>query len=323
VVDDAPVVLNAGGSGVFRSRYGARELANIANHIPELEELERATLLADSWAALFSGRVTWNDFHAIAAGLGDQDEPTPWTSVATAVDFINRSLREDQRGSFVDQVRSLFAPQLERLGWNARKGESELAPQLRAIAISALGVVVRDERPRREAVERFGSEVIDGDLARSILRVVASQDRPGDYETFLERYRHAHNPQEEQRYLWGLGDFNDERTTLDAAEKCFSEFRNQDAAIVLGLLSRSIGSGPQVWSYFTGRWDEAVEKFPPSSLSRLGLGIPTFINDDAFAATVEQFHATHSLGGEQRTIDQQLERMRVGLAFGAAMRLQF
>ena len=323
VSDDAPVVLNAGGSGVFRSRYGANELTQIAGHIQELEELERATLVADSWASLFSGRVTWSAFYAIATGLGGQDEPTPWTSVATAVDFVNRSLGDDQRAPFVAQVRALFWPQFERLGWNARQGESELAPQLRAIVISTLGTVVRDESVRSEAVARFESDVMDGDLARAILRVVASQNRPGDYETFLERYRRAHNPQEEQRYLWGLGDFNDDRCALDAAEKCFSEFRNQDAAIVLGLLSRSPDAGPKVWKYFTSRWDEAIEKFPPSSLSRLALGVPLFIGDEAFATTVDAFHANHSLGGEQRTIDQQLERMRVGLTFAAAMRQQF
>ncbi len=44
----------------------------------------------------------------------------------------------------------------------------------------------------------------DGDLANAILRVVASQDRPGDYETFLERYRNAASPQDEQRYMRGL-----------------------------------------------------------------------------------------------------------------------
>ena len=323
VSDPSPVVLNAGGSGVFRSRYGSNELTQIAGHIQELEELERATLLADSWASLLSGRVTWNAFYAIAAGLGDQDEPTPWTSVATAVDFVNRSLGDDQRAAFVAEVGSLFWPQFERLGWNARKGESERAPQLRAIVISTLGTVVRDESIRGEAAARFEADEMDGDLARAILRVVASQNRPGDYETFLERYHRARNPQEEQRYLWGLGDFNDDNCALDAAEKCFSEFRNQDAAIVLGLLSRSPDSGPRVWTYVTSRWDEAVEKFPPSSLSRLGLGIPTFIGDEAFATEVEAFHATHSLGGEQRTIDQQLERMRVGLTFAAAMRHQF
>jgi hypothetical protein len=65
-----------------------------------------------------------------------------------------------------------------------------------------------------------------------------------------------------------------------------------------------------------------MEKFPPSTHSRLAMGVPTFITDEEFANTVEKFHTEHSLGGEQRMIEQQLERMRVGLAFADAVRPQ-
>jgi hypothetical protein len=53
------------------------------------------------------------------------------------------------------------------------------------------------------------------------------------------------------------------------------------------------------------------------------LGLATFIRDPDFADTVEAFHASHPLGGEQRTVEQNIERMRVGLAFAAALREQF
>ena len=322
VTDVAPVVLNAGGSGVFRSRYGERELAALAGRVAELEELERATLVADSWASLFAGQITWSAFFAIAQGLGTSDEPTPWMTVATAAEFVSRALSDEQRDRFVGVVRELFGPLYERLGWDAKEGEGELTPQLRAVALGALGTLGRDQSIRAEAARRFESQQLDGDLARAILRVVADQNRPGDYETFLERYRHAASPQEEQRYLWGLMDFADERCALDAAEKSFSEFRNQDAAIVLGLLSRNRVTGPAVWKYFTRRWDEVLEKFPPSSHSRITMGVPGFIGDEAFADEVEAFHTEHPLSGEQRTVVQYLERMRIGLAFSAAMREQ-
>jgi len=53
------------------------------------------------------------------------------------------------------------------------------------------------------------------------------------------------------------------------------------------------------------------------------VGIPTYIRDSDFADTVEAFHRSHPLGGEQRTVEQYLERMRVGLTFAAAIRQQF
>jgi puromycin-sensitive aminopeptidase len=324
VSDASPVVLNAGGSGVFRSRYGKAELAALVDHIGELEELERATLVADSWASLLAGQIVWKDFLSIAQGLGTQDEPTPWATVASALDHVDRALTPEQHVGLVKDVRELFNPQFARLGWDSVAGESELTPQLRAIVLGVLGTLGGDQAIRAEAVKRFEANDLDGNLARSILRVVANQDRPGDYEIFLERYRQAASPQEAQRYQWwGLGEFSEERVALDAAEKCFSEFRTQDGAIVLGILSRNATTGPRVWTYFTGRWDDAAEKFPANSLSRLALGIPTFIKDESFANTVEAFHTEHTLAGDQRTVEQALERMRVGLTFAAAMRQQF
>ena len=324
VSDTPPVVLNAGGSGVFRSRYGKAELAALAEHIGDLEELERATFIADGWASLFAGQIAWKDFLAMAQGLGDQDEPTPWGSVASALDYVDRALDADHRGGFVKSVRELFDPQFARLGWDATPGESALTPQVRAIVLSVLGTIGGDESIKAEAVRRFEANNLDGNLANAMLRIVARQNRPGDYETFLERYRHAATPQDAQRYLWrGIPEFPDERVALDAAEKCFSEFRNQDAAIVLALLSRNAVSGPAVWKYFTGRWDDAMARFPQNSHSRLALGVPTFIKDEALADTVEAFHTSHPVFGGQRTIEQDLERMRVGLVFAAAMRQQF
>jgi puromycin-sensitive aminopeptidase len=323
VTDASPVVLNAGGSGVFRSRYGTKELEALASHIGELEELERATLLADSWAALFAGQITWDAFYAIARGLGDQDEPNPWGTVAVALDFVKRALRGEKSEKLKAIAHELFDPQFARLGWDAKEGESALTPQVRAITLGVLGTTGHDEAIRAEAVKRFEANNLDGDLARTILRIVADQNRPGDYETFLERYANAATPQEEQRYLWGLADFSDEKLALDAAERCFSEFRNQDAAIELGILTRNAATGPAVWHFFTKRWDEALEKFPANSHARLALGVAGFISDEAFADEVATFHTEHPLGGEQRTIEQQIERMRVGLVFASAIRSQF
>ena len=323
VTDAAPVVLNAGGSGVFRSRYGSAELSALSPHIAELEELERAVLLADSWASLFAGMITWQDFYAVAQGLGTQEEPTPWGFVAQACQMVYRALREEQRPALAAQVQALMAPHFARVGWTKKVGESELTGQLRAILLGTLGTVGRDEAIRQHARELFLANTMDGDIARTILRVVADQNQPGDYETFLERYRTATSPQEETRYLYSLGEFPDEATALDAANRAFGEFRNQDSAIVLGLLSANATTGPAVWRYLTGRWDEALEKFPLNMHARLAMGITTYITDPDFAAQVEAFHTAHPLEGEQRTVEQGLERLRVGLSFTTAVRTQF
>jgi puromycin-sensitive aminopeptidase len=324
VKDEAPVVVNAGGSGVFRTRYGSAELTALSPRIGELEEIERATLLADSWAALLAGAIAWSDFFEVAKGLGTQDEPNPWEFVVTAIDMARRALNETQRDILRGQVRELFEPQLARLGWDARDGEGELTGLLRASVIATLGMFGEDEAVRAEAVRRYEAGDMDGDLAQSILRVVASQDRPGDYEAFFEHYRTAATAQEQLRYLIALGSFNEERVALDAAEKAFSELRTQDAPLVLPVWIRNEITGPAVWRYMTSRWDEATTRFPTNSHARLASGVTTFIKDPAFAEEVEAFHRAHPVtGGYPANVDQWLELMHVGLAFAAAMRQQF
>jgi puromycin-sensitive aminopeptidase len=324
VKDQAPVVVNAGGSGVFRTRYGSAELTALSPRIGELEEIERATLLADSWAALLAGAIAWSDFFEVAKGLGTQDEPNPWEFVVTAIDMARRALNETQRDILRAQVRELFEPQLARLGWDARDGEGELTGLLRASVIATLGMFGEDEAVRAEAVRRYEAGDMDGDLAQSILRVVASQDRPGDYEAFFEHYRTAATAQEQLRYLIALGSFNEERVALDAAEKAFSELRTQDAPLVLPVWIRNEITGPAVWRYMTSRWDEATTRFPTNSHARLASGVTTFIKDPAFAEEVEAFHRAHPVtGGYPANVDQWLELMHVGLAFAAAMRQQF
>jgi puromycin-sensitive aminopeptidase len=322
ITDEAPVVLNAGGSGYYRARYGATETKALADHVLDLNALERAALLSDSWALLFSSQISAEQFLTIAAGLGDLDEPTPWGTLAAAVAFIDRALPEAQLPRFAAKVREIFEPQFARLGWDAVTGESELTPQLRALVLSTLGTTGANETIQAEAVRRFDANDIDGDLAYAILRIVSARDRPGDYETFYERYRNAASPQEEQRYLRGLGGFSEERVALDVANKAFSEIRNQDASTVLGILSMNATTGPSVWRLTTSRWDEALATFPPATLSYMTLGIRTFINDAAFADEVEAFHNAHRLPGEQKAVQQNIERMRVGLTFSAAMREQ-
>ncbi len=324
VTDAPPVVANAGGWGCFRTRYGRAELAALAPHVPSLDDLERATLVDDSWAALFAGQSTWEQYRLVASSLGDQVDATSWEAIASALDMIRRALDEEQREAFVAQVRAIVEPHFARLGWDPVEGEDELTPRMRAALIRILGGLCQDEAIRAEAVRRFEANDLEGDLAATLLRIVASLDRPGDYETFLERYASAATPQEEMRYLLTLGGFSEERVALDAARRAFEEFRAQDGAIVLAALTANPTTGPAVWRYMTGRWDDGVKRFPANMHARMAMSIPTFIADRAFAEEVAAFHQAHPVvGGYPATVPQLVERMWVGVSFAETIRTDF
>jgi hypothetical protein len=205
---------------------------------------------------------------------------------------------------------------------------------MRAVVLGVLGTTGRDQAIIDEAIQRFESGELVGELAGAILGVVAAHGDPRHYAAFLERYRAAEDPLTEQRYLRALAVFGDPDLALSTAAMCFNEVRFHDSPNVLaGLmgarthlttLTGNRQSGPEVWRYVAGRWDDAVKLFPAYLLPRLSWGLATFITDEALADEVEAFHGAHVLTeSQQRQVRQSIELMRVGLAFTAAVRPQF
>jgi len=321
-ISGANVVVNAGGSGVYRTRYGSAELAAISARMSELDDLERVVLVADAWAGLLSSAITLADFLTIARSLGADNNPTTWITVAEALEWVNRVIDESQRDALAAIVRELFQPHLTRLGYDSIAGEDDLTPQLRAVTISALGILGREEAVRAEAVRRFDAGQLEGDTARALLRVVANVNRPGDYDRFVNAYENAASPQEEQRFLQSLAEFPDEAQALETARRAFDEFRNQDGPILLGLLVNSRANGPAVWRYLTSRWSDVQSKFAPNLHVRVTSGVTKFALDEKFADEVEAFHLAHPLAVGQRTLVQYLERMRIASSFAQKIRPQ-
>jgi puromycin-sensitive aminopeptidase len=315
-----PAVVNAGGSGFFRTAYGSRELAALSERLDELDELERAGLFADTWAAILAGRSSVADLFTLAAGLGELDEPSAWGVVAQAVGTLNRLVDDEGREALAAAVRALFGPQLARLAWSPARGESEQAAQLRALSIELLGVVGQEPAVIAEALRRFDAGDVVGDLATPIARVTAHQDRDGDVEVFERRRREAPTPQEEQLYLFAPAANPNPQRARALFERCFTDVRTQDGAYVIAALIANRVSGPEIWRAFSERLDEAVARFPATGPSAAAASVATLIADPALAREIREFHTTHPLAMGQRQVLQALERMDVGVAFAQRVR---
>jgi len=305
------VVVNGGGWGFFRTAYGAPQLHELSARLGELDALERAVLLSDTWASILVGHSSFSDIFMLALGLRDFDEPSAWSVMTHAFDLADRIVDEPGREVLARVVQKLCAPVFARLGWEPREGESSQAGELRAIIISALGHQGRDADIIAEATRRFDEELVTGDLADAIVTITMSQGRSGDVTICHERQRAAATPQEEQRYLFAPASSNDPSVILTTVERAFSEVRTQDALYLIGALMRSRVAGERVWRYVTSRQDEALEKFPQMGIAQMMSGIITFVRDPAFAAEVRRFHESKPFPVGQQQVQQMLDLMDV------------
>ena len=268
---ESPAVVNADGTGFYRTSYGAAELASIVAHLDALSEIERAVLLGDTWALARAEERTIADVLALASGLGTEVEPAAWEAVDQTLDFLDRVIPpgDEHRELLAARTRTLLSPIFSTLGWERTHGEDERAQVLRATLVRRLGTTGEDPGIRAEAAARFDGGVVEGDLADAIVAVVNSMRRPGDFDELLRRCKEAKDPLTEERYRQGLAGVADEALCLRLFETCFDEFRMQDAPIIVARLVANRIGGRAVWAAVTVAVGRLPRKGPPAHALRL------------------------------------------------------
>ena len=313
-------VVNAGGSGFYRTAYGNTELAAIAAHLTELDVLERAVLFSDTWAAVMVGGATLHGLLTLATGLTDLDEPSTWSVIGQAIGMIDRIANDEERVELGGVVRRLYQPVLKRLTWNPTTGESEQAGELRGMVVEMLGIYGHDSDVIAEALRRFDANEVSGDLARAIVMIAADQHRPGTSAILDERRKSATTPQDEQRYLFALAGIPSEAVALETLEKCLTEFRSQDAPFLMGAMVANRSIGEFVWRWITERWGQLTEHFIPDMHAMMLGGVVTLFKNGDLAREVRAFHESNPLQSRHVTLIQMLDRLERGVLFGERVR---
>jgi aminopeptidase N len=248
--------------------------------------------------------------------------------VAGALGLLDFAVDESDRGALQAFVQSLLGPELERAGWDRREDDDGEAARRRAVLIAALGTIGADLSVQAECRDRFlaldKGALLDADTASAILRVVASTARRPEYEALLARFRSPSDPIEEQRYLDSLSYLRDLQLVAETCELCLTEIRSQDAPYLLRSLLTNRVAGPQVWEFVSGHWDTLLERYPANSITRM-LEVSRLCQLDSdgtpgLSRRVTAFCAAHPLGGQQRAVDQSLERLAVNVRFVLAHR---
>ena len=314
------VVANAGGWGFYRSRYSADLLRRLtADRSAGLDAIERFNLVHDTWHSVLAGMSPVDDFIELVAPMPDETDPSVWAAMLGPLGLLSRMLPEDQRSGLEAFVRRLARPAFDRVGWDATPGEPEKTATLRGLLFAGLGVTGADDEVRDRAVEMHGRyledrSAVDPDLVDAVVHIAARNGGEAEYQQFLERFRDPDTPQEQVRYLYGLGRFRNEgllRRTLDMARS--GEVRTQNAPYLISQVLDNAKGGKLAWEFVEEHWDDLLERFPENSHARMLETIPALVSPE-LAARVRSFLEAHPLRTGQRTVEQTLERLDVNVA---------
>lgn len=323
------IVINAGGSGFYRVNYSVELLENLKAVLPQLSALERFNLVSDLWALTMNGTVKLNQFLQFTKLFKEEADKNVWSVIVGALQYCDRAFSTDSKA--IDQLRALtieiLSPTYKRLGWETKAGESELTKQLRGLAISTLGTTGGEASVATEAASRYdkhlsGTLLLAPDVLSAVVAVLAATGDKKRYEEFETSFKNGSSPQEQERYMYALGMFQDASLLEKTLAKTLAgEVKGQNAPylvrnIMLNPHGRQVG-----WLFVKTNWEQINKTFPSLIMTRLVEGV-TGLLDEALAKEVFAFFENYEFAGGQKTVDQHLEKLKVGLAFIAKQKGQ-
>ena len=311
-------VVNSGGHGYYRVRYGGDLLGAVSRQALEvLDPIERYGLVDDTYAAVVAGDAGAAEFIELVTDLGLETDLHVWQRMIGGLKGLHAIAEPSGRAALEVLIRDLATTALGVLGFEPQPGEPDLDRELRGVLFEAAGGRGRDELVRTRAREIFETSIGNGNavepnLAAAAVQVAAAAGDQTDYERMIDLYRSADTPQSELRYLQALLGFEPRDLFERTLELIATEVRTQNAPYMLGAAMTHLDWGPVAWKFVRDQWDELTSRFPQNSIPRMVGGIRG-LNTRELADDVEAFFAEHEVPQGALTVAQHIEKMWVNV----------
>ena len=312
-------VVNAGGHGFYRVRYGADLFDSLKQGLQvRLSAVERFGLVNDTWASTLAGLTSLIDYLSLIDLLSDENDVNVWTTVIGSGHHLERILDDPQCATVAKRLRALLGPVVARFGWTPRQGESDLESQLRGDLINALGTLGDDKACQERVRELFAlyeksPDAVDRNLISALIAIVAHTGTTADHDKFYARFKKAETPQEETRFLFALANFRlpelIERT-LDLTIN--GEVRTQNSPYLMRGILLNKAARVKAWAFMKAHWEEMLRQYPDNAIPRMCEGIVGLATAE-LEADVRDFFARHPVKQGTKQMEQHLERLHVAV----------
>ncbi len=321
------VVANEGGHGFYRVRYDDGLRARLLDRLPRLAAIERFNLVNDAWAVTVAGLMSVGDYLDLTTRFREERDKNVWSALLASLHTLNRLIAPGDRPGLEALVRDRAAPALAALGWTAGAQEDELARQLRGDLVRALGTLGNDRDVQGRAAELYAGHLrgaaVDPSVLPALIAVLAHAGDHARYEAFLERFRAAATPQEEQRYLYALTGFPQPALVEQTLGRTINgEIRTQDAPFVVRSMLLAVPAREATWTFVKKQWDTMDRLYPKHGLRRMAEGVIGLATPQ-WEADVHRFFSERRIDLGGKTLEQYLEQLRVAVTLrereGAAL----
>jgi puromycin-sensitive aminopeptidase len=311
-------LVNEGGHGFYRVSYSPELLERLTDQLPgSLAAIERFNLANDCWASVLAGLMPLNAYLDLTARFRSERDKNVWSVLVASFQALSRIVASEDRAGLEGLVRDRIGPALAALGWEPRQ-EDELTRQLRGDLIRALGTLGNDAAVQARAAQVYDQHLrspaaVETNVLAAVIPVVAHAGEEGRYRDFLQRFRAAKTPQEEQRYLYALAAFRQPALVEQTLKSTLNgEIRTQDASFVVRALLMSVHGRDAAWRFLTANWETMNRLFPVNGVRRMFEGV-IGLSTPELERQVLAFVREKNLDLGGKTLAQYLEQLRIAV----------
>ena len=305
----APLLVNAGQAGYFRTLYNPPQLSALAQNFSSLKPIDQYGLLNDNMALAYTGyQPLGGALDLVAAIPADADPKVLAEGLGTWSGLYAMFEDEPAVQAMIGQrIQATYAPVLDRLGFTVKDGEAASETLLRPSLIAALGYTglasVETERTRLLKALTKNPKALDGPLKTTWLGLIARDADAADWDTLHKLAQNAGGFTERSALYSALGETKDPALGAKALDLAITD--EPGATIGASIISSVAQNNPELALDFALAHPADIDRIVDNSAqSRYVARIASGSQDPATIDKLEAY-AKANLGEEARKpVDQ-------------------
>jgi len=307
------LLLNKDRTGFYRVVYDKAYLHSIIEDFESIEPLDRLGLLSDVFEAAKAGYTPTVDALQLLESYIDEDNTFVWDIISGALGSIRGTMRDDELREAIKPLgRQLTAAQVDKLGWDAKDGESHFDTLLRP-TILGLASASDNEAVVAEALKRFKQmdkpEDVDPDIRGIVYGTAAREGSTAEFDKLLAMHNVSTNSEERVTLSAALTGFKQPELIQRSLDTITTkDVRLQDAAYWVAYSFMNRHARDTTWDWMVAHWDW-LESNLGSDLSfyRMPNYAARNYSDRDFLPTFKTFFETKLSAAFERPVKQAIE----------------
>ena len=306
------VIVNGGQLGYFRTLYSPAMLQKLQAALPSLQPIDQLGLVRDNLALASAGYQPGAPAFDLLAAIPQNANPVVAQSAVSQWSGLYNQLQNDgDKAALTAELRKLWLPRLQALGFDPRADEQLVDANLRAELIAALGKM-GDPSVVEQAHSRFARlasdpHALDGPLKTTWLDIVARNATPADWQLLNDLAAKSKSATERANYYELLGAAKDRALAKKALDFALTGKAGTTSAAIV----TSVGAAnPELAFDFTvalrAQVEALVDDSGKSQFYRRLVGTSV---DPAMVGKLEQLRTTLPVD-QQRPIDQAIAALK-------------